>query len=105
MSVLRKATAVTESTFDSLPALKPYQPNQSRPVPRATSGMLCGPRSDDIALPDVEHRSQRGDAGDVMHDDAAGEVQHAPLRKMPPPQTMWTKGKYTSNSQPVRKIM
>ncbi len=42
MSVLRKANAVMASTFSSLPALKPYQPNQSSPVPSATSGMLCG---------------------------------------------------------------
>ena len=39
-SVLRKAVAVTESTRISLPALKPYHPNQSNPVPRATRGML-----------------------------------------------------------------
>src|SRR5436190_17180417 len=47
-SVLRNATAVTESTRNSLPALKPYQPNHRRPVPRATRGMLwaivSGPR-------------------------------------------------------------
>jgi len=50
-SVLRNATAVTESTRNSLPALKPYQPNQSRPVPSATSGMLWGPRSRTFRLP------------------------------------------------------
>src|SRR6266446_5263382 len=44
-SVLRNATAVTESTRNSLPALNPYQPNQSRPVPSATSGIECGPAS------------------------------------------------------------
>src|SRR2546421_10999176 len=44
-SVLRKATAVTESTRNSLPALNPYQPNQSSPVPSATRGIECGPES------------------------------------------------------------
>src|SRR5229473_6482188 len=44
-SVFRNATAVTESTRNSLPALKPYQPNQSMPVPKATSGIECGPWS------------------------------------------------------------
>ena len=44
-SVFTNATAVTESTRNSLPALKPYQPNQRRPVPSATSGMECGPLS------------------------------------------------------------
>ena len=80
-SVLRKATAVTESTRNSLPALKPYQPNQSRPVPSATSGMLCGPSIGDPPLADVEDRGERRDAGDVVDDDAAGEVEHAPLRE------------------------
>ena len=79
MSVLRNAGAVTASTRNSLPALKPYQPNHSRPVPSATSGMLCGPAVGDPAPADVEHRGERGDAGDVVHDDAAGEVEHAPL--------------------------
>jgi hypothetical protein len=41
-SVFRNAVAVMSSTLSSLPALKPYQPNQSRPVPRAMKGMLCG---------------------------------------------------------------
>src|SRR5947208_6136660 len=44
-SVLRNALADTPSTRNSLPALKPYQPNHSSPVPSATSGMLCGPLS------------------------------------------------------------
>src|SRR6266446_8265671 len=51
MSVLMNATAVVESTRNSLPALNPYQPNQSNPVPSATSGMLCGPRSTATRLP------------------------------------------------------
>ena len=36
---------------NSEPALKPYQPNQSKPVPSATSGILCGPRSATLRLP------------------------------------------------------
>jgi hypothetical protein len=40
--VLTKATAVVLSTVSSEPALKPNQPNHSRPAPRATSGTLCG---------------------------------------------------------------
>src|SRR5438445_4117511 len=42
MSVFRNARAVTLSTAISLPALNPYQPNHSRPLPIATSGMLLG---------------------------------------------------------------
>src|SRR5205807_7979381 len=50
-SVFRNATAVTESTRNSLPALKPYHPNQSMPVPSATSGIECGPRSATLRRP------------------------------------------------------
>src|SRR5579864_4893242 len=50
MSVLRNAIAVTSSTLSSLPALKPYHPNQSRPVPSAMNGMLCG-ASANLRLP------------------------------------------------------
>ena len=50
-SVLRNAFDVTGSTFNSLPALKPYQPNQRRPVPRATSGILWSPASGLRRLP------------------------------------------------------
>ena len=44
-SVLRNASDVTVSTLSSLPALNPYHPNQSRPVPSATRGILCSPAS------------------------------------------------------------
>ena len=39
-SVFRKAVLVMSSTFSSLPALKPYQPNHRSPVPSAMKGML-----------------------------------------------------------------
>src|SRR5664279_2420514 len=51
ISVFRNALAVTESTRISLPALKPYQPNHNSPVPKATRGMLWGPRSSTRRLP------------------------------------------------------
>ena len=41
-AVFRNASAVTSSTFSSLPALNPYHPNQSKPVPSAMNGTLCG---------------------------------------------------------------
>src|SRR4051794_6065335 len=40
--VLTNATAATGSAVSSEPALKPNQPNHSRPAPRATIGTLCG---------------------------------------------------------------
>src|ERR1044071_1202728 len=44
-SVFKNASAVIGSTRSSLPALNTHQPNHKRPVPRATRGMLWGPRS------------------------------------------------------------
>src|SRR6185312_17353004 len=44
-SVLIKAKPVTASTSSSLPALNPYQPNHSKPVPIAISGTLLGAES------------------------------------------------------------
>ena len=41
-SVFKNARPVMALTASSLPALKPYQPNQSSPVPMAISGMLFG---------------------------------------------------------------
>src|SRR5688572_23254521 len=40
--VLRNATAAVESEVSSDPALKPNQPNHSRPAPSMTNGTLCG---------------------------------------------------------------
>src|SRR5215467_10873485 len=41
-SVFTNASPVTAFTSSALPALKPYQPNQSNPVPSAMRGMLFG---------------------------------------------------------------
>ena len=83
MSVFAKATRVTWSTFSSLPALKPYQPNHSRPVPRATSGMLWGPLSIDLTLAHKQNGRQGGETGDGVDRGAAREVEHAPAREQP----------------------
>src|SRR6266481_6036263 len=40
--VVVKALAATTSAATALPALKPYQPTQSMPVPTMQSTMLCG---------------------------------------------------------------
>src|SRR5216110_2765993 len=40
--VLMKAFAAIPSGARALPALKPYQPTQSKPVPTMQSTMLCG---------------------------------------------------------------
>src|SRR6185312_6036838 len=50
-SVLRNANPVTALTSNALPALKPYHPNQSKPVPIAISGMLFGGDSLSLRCP------------------------------------------------------
>src|SRR5512138_477691 len=42
ISVFRNAVDVTKSTCTSLPALNPYHPNHSNPLPIAMRGMLLG---------------------------------------------------------------
>ncbi len=83
-SVLRNATAVTESTRNSLPALNPYHPNHKSPVPSATSGMLCSPLSSTFRLPTNKTDASRRDPRDIVHHDPARKVLHAPLRQNPP---------------------
>src|SRR5688500_5840063 len=40
--VVAKAEAARAPALKALPALKPNHPNQSKPVPRSTKGMLAG---------------------------------------------------------------
>src|SRR5689334_12669089 len=47
-SVLRKMTAALPSTANAEPALKPNQPNHSRPTPSSTKGRLCGRIASDL---------------------------------------------------------
>jgi len=92
-SVLRKATAVTESTRNSLPALKPYQPNQRRPVPRATSGMECGSRSSTRRLPTKRTDASAAIPAMLWTTMPPAKSSTPQLAINPPPHTMWTKGK------------
>jgi len=78
VSVLRKANAVTWSTLSSLPALNPYQPNQSRPVPRATRGMLW------VLIPSlscahVKDRRQGLPYRQSRERQFRGKIKHSPL--------------------------
>src|SRR6266704_2233842 len=70
-SVLRNATAVTPSTRNSLPALKPYQRNAVRSS------------VEHLAPPDIENRCERGETRSVMHHDSAGKIEHTPLLEKP----------------------
>jgi hypothetical protein len=64
----------------------PSEPEQSGAQGDERNGVRSAVR--DFALADVEDRGERRDAGDVVDNDAAGEVEDAPELRMPPPQTM-----------------
>ena len=82
--VLMKARPVTASTVSSEPALKPNQPNHSRPAPSATNGTLCGlkPSSGQPSrLPSTSATTERGGTGVDVHRGATGEVERVELRR------------------------
>ena len=75
--VVVKALAAMPSEATALPALNPYQPTQSMPVPTMHRVMLWGlkfslpkPRR----LPEDQAQHQGGPAGSHVNDRAAGEV-------------------------------
>ena len=90
-SVFRNAIAVMSSTFSSLPALNPYHPNQSRPVPSAMNGMLWG-ESTNLRLPTYStdaSAAQPAEACTTMPP-AKSRTPHCASR--PLPQIMCTNG-------------
>src|SRR5215468_3379191 len=68
MVVVRNALAATPSAATAEPALKPYQPTQSIPVPTMQRTMLCGaigclpkPRR----LPSIKHKMRADQPDDI----------------------------------------
>ena len=95
--VLMKASAATESTVSSEPALNPNQPNHSRPAPSATSGMLCGfmpSRGQPSRLPSTS-ATARAAAPALMCTAVPPAKSSAWMSPpmMPPPHTQWATGK------------
>jgi hypothetical protein len=93
MSVLRNATAVTASTRNSLPALKPYQPNHRRPVPRATSGMLWAPSSGVRRRPTYSTDARAAVPAIAWTTMPPAKSSTPRSARKPPPQIMCTNGK------------
>ena len=78
-----KALAAMPSAATALPALKPYQPTHSMPVPTMVSTRLCGRKralAEAHALAEDEAEDQRRPAGGHVHDRAAGEVDRLDRR-------------------------
>ena len=93
MSVLAKATRVVVSQCSSLPALKPYQPNQRRAVPRATRGTLWGPLSMNLRLPTKTTEARAANPAVVWTAVPPAKSSTPHLANRPLPQTMCAAGK------------
>src|SRR5205085_11760841 len=102
--VVMKALAATPSAATAEPALKPYQPTQSMPVPTIQSTMLCGgigslpkPRR----LPRIKQRISADQPEDMCTTvPPAKSIAlifaspfQTPFIKPVEPQTMWARGK------------
>ena len=102
--VVMKALAAIESAPRAEPALKPYHPTQSIPVPTMQRTVLCGciiSRPKPIRGPRMRHR-MRADQPDDMWTTVPPAKSIAPMRaaalpvpfiKPSTPQTMWARGK------------
>ena len=84
MSVFTKACAATALAASAEPALKPNQPNHSKPGSEADEGDVVGEpllTGSELACPDDPDRREGGETGARVYDEAAGEVEDAPFRK------------------------
>ena len=102
--VVVKADAATPSAAAALPALKPYQPTQSMPVPTTVSVRLCGAKAfvpKPRRLPSMR-QSTSADQPEVMWTTVPpaksialifASAFHMPFMKPSTPQTMCAMGK------------
>jgi hypothetical protein len=103
--VLTKAIEVTPSTVSSEPALKPNQPNHSRPAPSATNGTLCGrmfSRGQPIRLPSTSITPRAAEPAlmcTAVPPAKSSAPRLAPIQ--PPPQIQCATGTYTMVNQPI----
>src|SRR3954464_4072710 len=103
--VFTKANAVVPSTVSSEPALKPNQPNHSRPAPSATNGTLCGrmlSRGQPTRLPSTRITPRAAEPAlmcTAVPPAKSSAPRLAPIQ--PPPQIQWATGTYTMVTQPI----
>ena len=108
--VATNSLAATPSAATALPALNPYQPTHSMPVPIMVSTRLCGMnarRPKPERLPRIKH-STRADQPDDMWTTVPPAKSialidalafHTPFIRPSMPRTMWASGRYTANIQ------
>src|SRR5215475_1531458 len=102
--VLTNAMAVIRSAVSSEPALKPNQPNHSRPAPSATIGTLCGLTfsfGQPVRRPSTMASASAADPAlmcTAVPPAKSSACSFAPMN--PPPQIQCATGTYTSVNQP-----
>src|SRR5688572_9127567 len=110
--VVTKALAETPSAATALPALKPYQPTHSMPVPIMVSTMLCGAKFSlpkPLRLPTISASTSADQPEDMCTTVPPAKSMalmealafQTPFMKPSMPQTMCASGKYTRNIQPT----
>src|SRR6266540_3827262 len=102
--VLTKATAVMPSAVISEPALKPNQPNHSRPAPSATIGTLCGLNlslGQPTRLPRTRASARAADPALMWTAVPPAKSSACHCARKPPPQIQCATGTYTSVNQPI----
>src|SRR3954454_19300138 len=114
--VVVKAFAAMPSEATALPALKPYQPTQSMPVPTMVSTRLCGSNGSlpkPTRLPTMSASTSADQPEDMCTTVPPAKSMalieaslfQTPFISPSAPQTMWASGKYTTNIQSRMKSM
>src|SRR6516162_9599861 len=99
-----KALAAMTSAATALPALKPYQPTQSMPVPTMHKTILCGGMTSlpkPSLFPRIKQRIKADQPEDICTTVPPAKSMalipaslfHTPFMNPSTPQTMWAKGK------------
>ena len=102
--VVVKALAAMPSAATALPALKPYQPTHSMPVPTMVSVRLCGRKArwpKPVRLPRMRQRTSADQPEDMCTTVPPAKSMalmpalafQTPFMKPSMPQTMWASGK------------
>src|SRR5262245_10445703 len=114
--VVVNALAAMPSEATALPALNPYQPTHSMPVPTMVNTMLCGRKGrlpNPVRLPRMRQRTSADQPDDMCTTVPPAKSMalmaafafHTPFMSPSTPQTMCASGKYTTNIQAAMNSM
>ena len=93
--VVTNARPAMPLAASALPALKPNQPNQSRPAPSSVNGTLCGSSEFDgysCRLPTTMAATSAATAAFTCTTVPPAKSSAPSLASQPPPQTQWAIG-------------